>query len=238
MLWEIEILPRGDDPERARVAQEYDLLTHTGDGQRLVRTTARGYLLEGNLSADEAGVLARELLVDDLVESSRVSELGAPRPADGVGTVLYRPGVMDPVALSVVEAAHDLGIQVEAVRTFRRYYFAGEPGEAARAVLHRVLANDAIEQVVTGPLRLEHLSLGTPYSFALKTIPIRELDDTSLLEVSRRGQLALSLAEMRTVQAHFREQGREPTDVELETIAQTWSEHCSHKTLRGTIDFQ
>jgi len=42
---------------------------------------------------------------------------------------------------------------------------------------------------------------------------------------------------MRPIQAHFRELGREPTDVELETLAQTWSEHCSHKTLKGRIDF-
>ena len=29
-----------------------------------------------------------------------------------------------------------------------------------------------------------------------------------------------------------------PTDCELETLAQTWSEHCSHKTLRGRISFR
>src|SRR5207244_1231856 len=45
------------------------------------------------------------------------------------------------------------------------------------------------------------------------------------------------LAEMRTIQSYFREQGRDPTDAELETLAQTWSEHCSHKTLKGRIDF-
>ena len=43
---------------------------------------------------------------------------------------------------------------------------------------------------------------------------------------------------MQTIQAHFRELGREPTDVELETIAQTWSEHCSHKTLAGRIAYR
>ena len=42
---------------------------------------------------------------------------------------------------------------------------------------------------------------------------------------------------MQTIQAHFRDLGRDPTDVELETLAQTWSEHCSHKTLKGRIDF-
>src|SRR5205807_10453838 len=39
------------------------------------------------------------------------------------------------------------------------------------------------------------------------------------------------------IQAYYRELGREPTDAELETLAQTWSEHCSHKTLKGKIDF-
>ncbi|MGE0434347.1 MAG: phosphoribosylformylglycinamidine synthase subunit PurL, partial [Planctomycetota bacterium] len=39
------------------------------------------------------------------------------------------------------------------------------------------------------------------------------------------------------IQAHFREAGADPTDVELETIAQTWSEHCKHKTLTGIVDY-
>src|SRR5450755_3344878 len=43
---------------------------------------------------------------------------------------------------------------------------------------------------------------------------------------------------MRTIQRHYREQGREPTDVELETLAQTWSEHCSHKTFKATIEYR
>jgi phosphoribosylformylglycinamidine synthase len=237
MLWEIEIRPRGADLERARVAEEFDLLTHTTDGARLITGSARGYLLEGDLSRQQAEQLAHDLLVDTVCETGRVAPLGEHTASDLVATVLYRPGVMDPVALSVAMAARDLSVAVETVRTFRRYFGPATPAPQGPTLV-RVLANDAIEQVVAGPLRIEHLSLGQPYRFELKTIPIRDLDDSALVEVSRCGVLALSLAEMRTVQAHFREQGREPTDVELETIAQTWSEHCSHKTLRGTIDFQ
>src|SRR5258708_3524552 len=59
-----------------------------------------------------------------------------------------------------------------------------------------------------------------------------------LLELSRAGLLALNLDEMRAIQQHYREQRREPTDVELETLAQTWSEHCSHKTFKATIDYR
>src|SRR5206468_1710199 len=53
----------------------------------------------------------------------------------------------------------------------------------------------------------------------------------------RSGQLALNPTEMRAMQDHFRRLDRDPSDVELETLAQTWSEHCSHKTLKGPIDF-
>ena len=84
----------------------------------------------------------------------------------------------------------------------------------------------------------EHLGQGHEYQFRRVVVPLRELDDPALEDVSRSGQLALGLAEMKAIQRHFAELGREPTDCELETIAQTWSEHCSHKTLRGRIEFQ
>jgi phosphoribosylformylglycinamidine synthase len=42
---------------------------------------------------------------------------------------------------------------------------------------------------------------------------------------------------MEAVQAYFRKRGRQPSDAELETVAQTWSEHCKHKTFRAAIDY-
>ncbi|MEX2286155.1 MAG: phosphoribosylformylglycinamidine synthase subunit PurL, partial [Planctomycetaceae bacterium] len=48
----------------------------------------------------------------------------------------------------------------------------------------------------------------------------------------------LNPAEMQTIRRHFVDLGCDPTDVELETIAQTWSEHCSHKTLAGRIHYR
>jgi phosphoribosylformylglycinamidine synthase len=237
MLWEVEIQPKGHDADRDRVCEEYDLLTHGRDGAGLVTRSARGYLLEGDLSREQAGRLADELLLDALVETGTVGALNEHSAPDIVATVLLKPGVMDPVALSVVDAARDLGIPVASVRTFRRY-FGPPPPAVARAVLFRkVFANEAIEQVIAGPLTLDHLSIGSPYRFRLIAVPLRDADAAALLQLSREGQLSLSLAEMKAIQAHFRELGRNPTDVELETLAQTWSEHCSHKTLKGPIDF-
>jgi phosphoribosylformylglycinamidine synthase II len=237
MLWEIEIQPKSDDVERRRIAEEYDLLTHTHCGAELITGTARGYLIEGDISRSQVRQLAEELLVDPLMETGHFGTLNEHLRPDCRATVLLKPGVMDPTALSVVEAARDLGIHIDQVRTFRRYFGPPLPPEAEAVLFRKVLANEAIEQVVAGPLTLEHLSIGSSYSFQLVTVPLRDLDDAALEKLSRDNQLSLSRAEMRTIQAHFRELGREPTDVELETLAQTWSEHCSHKTLKGRIDF-
>jgi phosphoribosylformylglycinamidine synthase len=240
MLWEVEILPKGPDPELARVQADYQLLTHRPSPAGLF-DTSRGYLLEGDLTLDQASRLMNELLVDPLVEGGVCNPIplpreGRPRVLDW--TVLLKPGVMDPTAESVLEAARGLGIPLRSVRTFRRYSLdrQGLPPDED-AALRRVLANDAIEQIVVGDLLLEHLTIGSPYTFRLITVRLRDLADDGLMTLSREGQLSLNLAEMRTIQEHYHASGRDPTDAELETIAQTWSEHCSHKTLKGRIEF-
>ena len=236
MLWEIEIRPLGDDAETQRVRAEYNLLTHGDNGAGPVAGSARGYLLEGDLSRDDSERLLSELLVDPLVEAGRLGELNEARAADCLATVLLKPGVMDPVALSVALAARDLGIAVQSVRSFRRYYGPPLPASSRAVLFRKVLCNEAVEQVVEGPLALEHLTVGTPYTFRRVTVSLRDLDEDALLKVSRDGQLSLNREEMASIRDHFRGLGRDPSDAELETLAQTWSEHCSHKTLKGPID--
>jgi phosphoribosylformylglycinamidine synthase len=254
MLWEVEIQPKGADPERDRVCEEYDLLTHAGRGgtmagasgpvtlaagATLISRSARGYILEGDLNHERVQRLSQELIVDPLVETGRITAANPRGQIEhaALGTVLLKPGVMDPAAQSVVSAARDLGIPVTSAHSFRRYYPTGQPG-CWDVMTAKVLCNPAIEQFVPGPLTAEHLRLGTPYSFRLVEVPIRELDECGLEELSRKGQLSLGLAEMRVIRRHFRDLGRDPTDIELETLAQTWSEHCSHKTLKGQVDFE
>src|SRR5262249_19602673 len=113
----------------------------------------------------------------------------------------------------------------------------GAPEHLPR-LIQRVLANDAVEQAVIGALPMDHLGQGHHYEFHLVTLPIRAMDHEALVAASKSGQLPLSLEEMKPIHAHFNELGRDPTDCELETLAQTWSEHCSHKTLKGRIEFE
>ena len=96
----------------------------------------------------------------------------------------------------------DLGFAVEDVRTIRTYRVDG-PADALPRLIQRVLANDAIEQAVVGPLPFDRLGQGHPYQFRRVDVPIRAMDDDALMQLSRTGQLSLSLAEMQTIQAHF-----------------------------------
>ncbi|MEY2552490.1 MAG: phosphoribosylformylglycinamidine synthase subunit PurSL, partial [Ilumatobacteraceae bacterium] len=69
----------------------------------------------------------------------------------------------------------------------------------------------------------------------VELVDIADLDDAALEALNRQRGLSLDLAELHAIADHFRSVGRPPTDVELETLAQTWSEHCAHKTFRARI---
>ncbi len=246
MLWEIDVVPLRaelDQPARRLLRDA----AHYGMAESFVVASARVFLLEGHhLSASDAQRIANELLADRVVERAVVAQVGegvlsAPPEwidASHLAHVLPKPGVMDPVALSTQTAIVDLGIEPPLVRTCHKYWFGGIESETVADLGNRFLANDAIEQLVVGPLVVDHLDVGRPYTFDLKTVDLDALDDDGLVQLSREGQLYLQLAEMQTIQRYFRELGRKPTDVELETLAQTWSEHCSHKTLAGRIHYQ
>ncbi len=234
MLWEVEIRPLGRDAERERVCDEFDLLTHAQRGGDLVSASARGFLIEGSLTPEQLEQLTIGVLIDPLVETGSTAHAGVGN--EQFYSVLLKPGVMDPVAQTVLDAATMLSLPVTGVRTFRRYFGPPEISSLDRDTLFRkVLSNDAIEQVILGPVKAAHLGVGSAYAFKLITVPLTMLDDAALVKLSKDGMLALTLDEMKVVQTHFRELGREPTDIELESVAQTWSEHCSHKTLKGTI---
>ena len=71
--------------------------------------------------------------------------------------------------------------------------------------------------------------------FELYEINVLKADDEQLLQISRELGIGLNLAEMKAVKKYFMKKGKNPTDVELQTIGQTWSEHCYHKTFKGEI---
>ncbi|HUT92476.1 MAG TPA: AIR synthase-related protein, partial [Thermoguttaceae bacterium] len=243
MLWEIDIYSAEGQPDLIgdRVAGD---TADLGLAENLAVTAARGYLVQAALDRKQVMRIADELLADRLVERTVVAPVGdaalgqPPAGRRQLVHVLPKPGVMDPVAQSALAAIADLGLEAEAVRTFKKYWIGELPDDKLNLLISKILANDAVEQAIIGPLKLDRLEVGSSYDFHLVHVPIREMDDEALSELSLKGQLYLSLVEMQTIRAYYRELGRDPTDCELETLAQTWSEHCSHKTLAGRINYR
>ncbi len=201
------------------------------------------FFIEGQLSAGDQGRLAAELLSDPItqvVEWGRIVSGGsAPVEEAGLWTldVALRPGVTDPVAEQIVRAAGELGIQgVQQASSGARYRVGGEG--LAEADLHslarRLLANPVIQRYALGAIQpiFPHPAEA---SGLVERIPLRSLDEAGLKALSLQRRAALDLAEMQAVQAYFRRAGREPSDIEFEMIAQTWSEHCVHKTFKARV---
>jgi phosphoribosylformylglycinamidine synthase II len=209
--------------------------------------TAQLYHLSGHLSPTQIAALTRQLLADPVVQEARIWRTASDEQGLHVVDVFFHPGVTDSLAESVISGARLLGINgLTHVQTGRRYLFDSRlPAEEVRLIAEALLYNPVIQHStlqIAGSSAVPgttapSLPASEPDSAASARIPLTHLADDELLELSRRGLLALNLQEMRAIQQYFRRRGREPGDVELETLAQTWSEHCSHKTLHATIHY-
>ena len=239
-VWRIEVRPADptDDPFGANVlhgATEGRLAAALSD----VRS-ARVFLIEADL--DEAVVqrIADGLLADPVNQTAALGT--GPGPDDGqVVEVHYLPGVMDPVADSTRDAITELldlpADRAPEVRTGYRYDMIGATREEGERIAHRLLANPVVQSVTFEPYHPESFLRGQRVPMNVQHVPITSLNDDGLRTLSRSGHLFLSLPEMQAIQNEYRDAGREPTDIELETLAQTWSEHCVHKTLKSRIHY-
>ncbi len=200
------------------------------------------YFLRGALVPEQLERLCNELLADPVVQRATWGPADAPLPTpEGAVRVEVGllPGVTDSVAGNLLARARLLNMpELAAAASAQSYLLYGQVAEAdVQTIARRLLFNPVIQYVQVGALR-PHLGDGAPaVAMRAEAVPLSGLGDEALLKLSRERLLSLDLAEMRAVQAYFAAEGREPTDVELESIAQTWSEHCGHKTFKGVIEY-
>ncbi|TAM38161.1 phosphoribosylformylglycinamidine synthase, partial [bacterium] len=215
------------------------------------------YLLTGNLAEGQVASICEELLTDKVAQDYKIlsgdpqasPKSGHPALSDRpvrasalqhIVEIAYNPGVMDPVEESVLKGIRDLGISdVESVKTAKKYILHGKISPLQlKTISEKLLYNKLIQHISSGNAPEEDTRHQPGYSFSLVTVDLLSATDKKLLEISKRGQLFLNLNEMRCIRDHFRKLKRDPTDCELETVAQTWSEHCYHKTFRGNIAYK
>ena len=197
------------------------------------------YFLDADFDDDALELLCARLLRDPVTETA--AWVRGPRENTGSPAaveVARKRGVTDAEARVLENALVHLGLPPARAARATRYEFAGSPGETD---LHRIardlLCNATTERYAVGWLQPE-FEEGAGHSSRCETIPVRNLTDARLAALSRERGLSLSLVEMQRVRQVFRDFGRDPTDVELETLAQTWSEHCQHKTFKARIRFR
>jgi len=225
---------------------EVRLKSHLPDarGQGLVKdihdlriTTVAGarvadiYWLDAGLSPEDLDLVCRQALTDPITEEFSTAAKQVQRNAlTHTVEVAYRPGVTDPVEASVLKAISDLGVPgVKQVKTSKLYIIEGKLSKKQLDTISlRLLVNPIIQHVVKG----EHIVFpeNPQYEFRLEVIDIVSGNKAELAR-----QYGFTIEEFKAIVNYYQKQKRNPTDVELETLAQTWSEHCVHKTFKGRI---
>jgi phosphoribosylformylglycinamidine synthase II len=218
------------------------------------------YTIDAALSAGDLARVRDELFTDPIIQESTLNKSIA-RDYDFLIEVGFRPGVTDNVGKSSAEGIQDtLGHALapgEAVYKSTQYAVRGATREQCEHIAKDLLANNLIQQyVIQSPQEMAALDgqalLPLPIVTERSEAIVREtpltISDDALLALSRDGMLALELREMKAIQAHYADpevQQRRaalglplnPTDVELECIAQTWSEHCKHKIFAAEVEY-
>jgi phosphoribosylformylglycinamidine synthase subunit PurSL len=237
--WQVELELDSSRPDPVGEAA-HAALSHRGLPLDHPIRSGRGYLLPDSLSREQVLQITTQLLADPVTEKARILEPGIANP-NGTRTLVVRrlPGVADPEADSARRALGLLEVDIDAtapVQSYRTFRVDGkvDPAEFVR-IGGRALANSTIESATLADQAVLPHPVPSNRRSVRTEVALLELDETGLAAVSSQMSLALSVLEMQAIQEFFQNEGREPTDIELETLAQTWSEHCKHKTLGGPV---
>ena len=235
MIYRVEVRLKGHLPDArglGLVRDIHDLGITTVSDARVVDI----YWLDGDLTADEVELICQRLLVDAVTQEYRCSTSHGEIKAEGgyhAVEVAYNTGVTDPLEDTVIKAVADLGLEgLRAVKSARRYLLQGQLDERElETICTRLLVNPIIQHVVK--VAKFEFARNPQYSFRLEQVALLEADKARQREIGQ--QFGFSDSELRTITSYFDKEKRNPTDVELETLAQTWSEHCVHKTFKSKV---
>ncbi|MBI2627609.1 phosphoribosylformylglycinamidine synthase [Candidatus Nomurabacteria bacterium] len=212
------------------------------------------YLIDSKLSKKKLVKIA-EALTNPILENYFINESPPARDFSYAIEIGFLPGVTDNVGHTVKEIARDLlnlknntKFQVYTSKIFfiksrkledvQKYSLTLYNSLIERAYMARVQAGKINFPKKVPKVALKkrksviNVDLGVSEQELIKIGKEGIMDETG----KRRGPLALDLSSMRIIKEHFARLKRNPTDVELESLAQTWSEHCKHTIFANPID--
>ncbi len=215
--------------------------------------TIEVYTIDAALSPGQVKLLGERVFTDPVIQV--FSDRALASDFSWLIEVGYRPGVTDNVGATAKKASEDvLKISINGVYFSRQYLINGNiTKEDATNITAGLLANSLIERwkiISVSEFDKEkgiHLPLPVvkgKHTPSVSTIDL-DISDNELKELSRVRLFALNLAEMKEIRRYFAQKRKEreksgaalPTDVEIEVLAQTWSEHCKHKIFNSEITY-
>lgn len=239
---------------RAQIAQDLDINV---EAVRIIDV----YTIHAALSEEELTVICEQVFSNPITHDCALNRSLA-KDYSCLVEIGFLPGVTDTVGRSALSAVEDaLGrsfSEAEGVYKSTLYALSCVDYETTVHITTALLANDLIEQYSIQSAE-EMRSRDGQSLLALPIVketagPLMEevsldLSDEALKALSRDRMLALELEEMRVIhdyyeQAEVRDARAKaglpasPTDIELEILAQTWSEHCKHKIFNAVIDYE
>ncbi len=255
---ELTLKPHLSDPPGLKLLQQLKALN--AFPIESIRTLS-AYVFQSPLPSSTIEELCQAVLADPILHESRVNQFfGDEFDFDWCVEVGFRPGVTDNVGRTAQETfeawfGHSFE-EGEQVHSVRGYFFKGSLQRAdVETITHQFLMNDLIEKAT-----ILSKSEWPQSQEILRALPVVKLSNplkietfsfestSALLKLSQQRTLALNLEEAETILNYFAQpnvqQQREaagisaaPTDVELEVLAQTWSEHCKHKIFNASVHY-
>jgi phosphoribosylformylglycinamidine synthase subunit PurSL len=219
------------------------------------------YIIDARLASNILETLTKDAFVDPVIQEGFLDRPVAMN-GDWAIEVSFKPGVTDNVGRTAKEVAEALSgrrfSEDEGVYTSHIYFLKGNlseeditniaEGMLANTVINRYVYKDAEQYRHDGGMMVVAPKVTIGSEATVETFPLTlTLDE--LMRINRERTWALSADELKIIQDHFlKESVREerkragiseaPTDVEMEALAQTWSEHCKHKIFNAEIDYE
>ena len=215
------------------------------------------YTIEKQLTSKELKQIS-EMLTNPVVAESSFAQMLAPQKFQWAVEIGFQPGVTDNVATTTREMIEDLVHAKfrngEGVYTSQLLFLSGKINAGDSEKIIKSLHNPLIQKArsknfaqfkidrgmgklaprvkLTGFVKVDkvNLNVGDEELVKIGKQGIANRDG------SRRGPLALGLDYLKAIQTYFKKAGRNPTDIELESLAQTWSEHCKHTIFADPLD--
>lgn len=245
--------PGQHDGEGQRVAEAAQ--RHLGLATGRVQSTAL-YTVRYPVSDAQLRDFATHCLQDPVLHEVALDEFRHGAAYKSYILVAKLPGVTDDEGISAQNALGDflnqpLDTHTQHIFSKRLYFLEHElPESSLRHLAEELLGNKMINRFEVGPIAQIRDYTPRPGGGAesiTNTVRLVGLTDEELLKLSKDNLYALNLEEMRAVRDHYvsiqaaRQAAglpQDPTDCELEIVAQTWSEHCKHKEFSAVIKYR